>query len=57
MVKKNRSKGHSSKKVVRLFDGVIELGVLPQPLPQVALDILGVLGAGGVAAEAVGIAG
>ena len=57
MVKKNRSKGHSSKKVVQWFNGDIELGVLPQPLPQAAKDILGVLGAGGVAAEAVRIAG
>lgn len=31
--------------------------MLPQPLPQAALDILGVLGAEGVAAEAVRIAG
>ena len=57
LVKKNRSKGHSSKKVVQWFNGNFELGVLPQPLPQAAKDILGVLGAGGVAAEAVGIAG
>ena len=57
MVKKNRVKGHGSKKVVQWFNGSIELNVLPQPLPQAALDILGVLGAEGVAAEAVGIAG
>ena len=57
MAKKNRSRGHSSKKVVQRFNGNIELNVLPQPLPQAAKDILGVLGAEGVAAEAVMIAG
>ena len=57
MPKKNRSKGHGSTGVVQRFNGDFELGVLPQPLPQAALDILGVLGAQGVAAEAVRIAG
>ena len=57
MANKNRSKVHSSKKVVQKFNGCFELDVLPQPLPQAAKDILGVLGAEGVAAEAVRIAG
>ena len=57
MAKKNRSRGHSSKKVVQKFNGCFELDVLPQPLPQAAKDILGVLGAEGVASEAVRIAG
>ena len=56
MADKRRIK-HGSKKVVQWFNGNIELRVLPQPLPQAAKDILGVLGAAGVAAEAVGIAG
>ena len=57
MTKRNRSPRHSSKKVVQRFNGNLELNVLPQPLPQAAKDILGVLGAEGVAAEAVRIAG
>jgi hypothetical protein len=57
LAKKNLSKVHSSKKVVQRFNGSFELNVLPQPLPQTAKDILGVLGAEGVAAEAVRIAG
>lgn len=57
MVKKNRANGHSSKKVVQRFNGDFELRPLPQPLPRAARDILGVLGAEGVAAEAVAIAG
>lgn len=56
MVKRHRRVQNSSKKVVQWFNGNFELGVLPQPLPQAALDILGVLGAEGVAAEAVKIA-
>ena len=51
MAKKNRSKGHSSKKVVQRFNGSFGLNVLSQPLPHAALDILGVLGAEGVAAD------
>ena len=43
--------------MVQRFNGSFELNVLPQPLPQAAKDILGVLGAEGVAAEAVRIAG
>ena len=43
--------------MVQRFNGNFELGLLPQPLPQAAKDILGVLGAEGVAAEAVRIAG
>jgi hypothetical protein len=54
---KKRSTGHSSKKVVQRLKWYFELGVLPQSLPQTAQDILGVLGAEGVAAEAVRIAG
>jgi len=57
LAKKDRSKAHSSKKVVQRFNGSFELNVLSQPLPQAALDILGVLGAEGVAAEAVRVAG
>lgn len=57
MGRKNRGVKHGSKKVVQLFNGTFELGVLPQPLPQTALDILGVLGADGVAAQAAIIAG
>ena len=57
MAKKHRRVQHSSKKVVQRFNGNFELNVLPQPLPQAALDILGVLGADGVAADAVPIAG
>jgi hypothetical protein len=56
LARKNRRVLDSSKKVVRLFDGNLELSVLPQPLPQVAQDILGVLGAEGVAAQAAVIA-
>ena len=57
MVRKHRLVKHSSKKVVQWFNGCIELNVLPQPLPQAALDILGVLCAEGCDAEAVRIAG
>jgi hypothetical protein len=57
LTKKNRPSGHGSKKVVQRFNGSFELGFLPQPLPQAAKDILGVLGAEGVAAEAAVIAG
>ena len=57
MVKKNLIVQHGSKKVVQRFNGNFELSVLPQPLPQAAKDILGVLGSGMVAADAVGIAG
>jgi hypothetical protein len=44
----------SSKKAVQKFNGSFELLA---PLPQKALDILGVLGADGVATEAVRVAG
>ncbi len=55
LANKNRSKVHSSKKVVQKFNGCFELDVLPQPLPQAAKDILGVLGAEGVAPKQLGL--
>jgi len=47
---------HCSKKPVQRFNGDFEHNVLPQPLSQAALDILGVLGADGVAGEAARLA-
>lgn len=57
MVGRRRSVQHGSKKAVQRFNGDFELCVLPQPLPQAAKDILGVLGADGVAGEAAIAAG
>lgn len=45
------------RKTVQRFNGSVEQNVLPSPLPQAALDILGVLGSNGVAGEAVAVAG
>ena len=55
---------HSSNRTVQQFNQKIELQALssrvkplPDPLPQTAMDILSVLGAGGVAGNAMALAG
>lgn len=57
MAGRHRRVQHGSKRPVQQFNGDFELCVLPQPLPQAAKDILGVLGADGVAGEAAIAAG
>ncbi len=56
MVAKKQFNKHGSNRPVKRFNGSVELGVLPEPLPKRAMDILGVLGAQGVAAQAAIIA-
>ncbi len=57
MVRKRRLIRHCSNRTVQRFNGSVEHNVLPQPLPQAAQDILGILGSGGVAGNAVAVAG
>ena len=57
MASKKRSIKPSSKRAVQRFNGSFEHQVLPDPLPQAALDILSMLGSGGVAGEAMAAAG
>ncbi len=63
---KHRLVKHSSKGVVQKSSGAVKLdaspaarvfGVLPQPLPQAAQDILKVLGSGWIAEDAARVAG
>jgi hypothetical protein len=54
LVKRRRSIEHESRRAIQKFNGCFEL---LEPLPQTAMDILGVLGADGVASEAVRVAG
>ena len=54
LVSRRQSIEPSSKGAVQRFNDCFEL---LEPLPQKALDILGVLGADGVASEAVRVAG
>jgi hypothetical protein len=49
---RHRTFEHKRRKSVQRVNGSFEHCVLPQPLPQAAKDILGVLGADGVAGEA-----
>ncbi|MDI9578307.1 MAG: hypothetical protein QM398_09260, partial [Thermoproteota archaeon] len=49
---RRRGPKHHSKGMVQIEHSQIELGVLPNPLPQTARDILLVLGAGGTAGNA-----
>lgn len=64
MVASNRCSKHSSNRTVQQFNKKIEhqastyrVKPLPDPLPQTAQDILNVLGAGGVAGNAMALAG
>lgn len=63
MAGRKRSVQHGSKKSVQQFNSKIEhqgtccVKPLPDPLPQTAQDILSVLGAGGVAGNAMALAG
>ena len=54
MVNRHRTIEHKSRRAVQKFNGSFEL---LEPLPQTALDILSVLGADGVASEAVRLVG
>ena len=57
MVGDKRKVKNGSNRTVQRFNGNVKLGVLPNPLPQAAKDILVTLGAGGVAGNAVAVAG